>query len=80
MLFERFEDKGLAQYSYAVGCERAGPTESFERSRIVSAKSLHLSEQEKGLGIVRPKCKSAERELFGSGKIRACARLTRIAQ
>ena len=24
MLFERFEDKGLAQYSYAVGCEGAG--------------------------------------------------------
>ena len=24
MLFERFEDKGLAQYSYAVGCESAG--------------------------------------------------------
>jgi hydroxyacylglutathione hydrolase len=24
MLFERFEDKGLSQYSYAVGCVRAG--------------------------------------------------------
>lgn len=24
MLFERFEDKGLAQYSYALGCEAAG--------------------------------------------------------
>ena len=24
MLFERFEDKGLAQYSYAVGCQAAG--------------------------------------------------------
>jgi hydroxyacylglutathione hydrolase len=24
VLFERFEDKGLAQYSYAVGCESAG--------------------------------------------------------
>jgi hydroxyacylglutathione hydrolase len=24
MLFERFEDKGLSQYSYAVGCPRAG--------------------------------------------------------
>ena len=24
MLFERFEDKGLAQYSYAVGCPGGG--------------------------------------------------------
>ena len=35
MLFERIEDKGLAQYSYIVGCERAGEVAVVDPRRDV---------------------------------------------
>lgn len=35
MLFERIEDKGLAQYSYVVGCERAGDVAVVDPRRDV---------------------------------------------
>jgi hydroxyacylglutathione hydrolase len=35
MLFERFEDKGLSQYSYAVGCVRAGVVAVIDPRRDV---------------------------------------------
>jgi hydroxyacylglutathione hydrolase len=35
MLFERIEDKGLAQYSYVIGCERAGEAAVVDPRRDV---------------------------------------------
>jgi hydroxyacylglutathione hydrolase len=37
VLFERFEDKGLSQYSYAVGCERASSLAIVDPRRDVDA-------------------------------------------
>lgn len=47
MLFERFDDKGLSQYSYAVGCEGAGAVAIVDPRRDVDvylefAASRHL--------------------------------------
>jgi hydroxyacylglutathione hydrolase len=49
VLFERFEDKGLAQYSYAVGCEQAGEIAIVDPRRDVG---IYLDfAAARGLGI-----------------------------
>lgn len=49
MLFERFEDKGLAQYSYAVGCERTRQMAIVDPRRDVDVYLAFASE--KGMTI-----------------------------
>jgi hydroxyacylglutathione hydrolase len=51
VLFERIEDKGLAQYSYVVGCERAGEVAVVDPRRdvdvyldFVRARSLRITQ------------------------------------
>lgn len=46
MLFERFEDKGLAQYSYAVGCRAAGEVAIVDPRRDVDV-YLEFAERQK---------------------------------
>lgn len=45
MLFERFEDKGLAQYSYAVGCQKSGKVAIVDPRRDVDVYLYFAEEQ-----------------------------------